>query len=163
MDKGNGRRSLPITNDYGDGGSSCRRLIFVDEDPTVRLNVRYFPQTAALAVFIVFFTTATLPRPATAQQARPAAFAVCAGCHSTQAGKTIFGPSLAGVGGRRAGSLEGYAYSQALKSSGLTWDAKTLDRWLTAPKKTIPNTKMPFNGIQDRATREQVIAYLLTL
>lgn len=125
--------------------------------------MRYFPQTAALAVFLVFFSTTTLPHPATAQQARPAAFAVCAGCHSTQAGKTVFGPSLAGIGGRRAGTLEGYAYSPALKSSGLTWNAKTLDRWLTAPKKMVPGTKMPFNGIQDRATRDQVIAYLLKL
>jgi cytochrome c len=125
--------------------------------------VHYFPQTAALAAFLILFAVAMLPDPATAQQARPAAFAVCAGCHSTQAGKTVFGPSLAGIGGRRAGTLEGYAYSPALKSSGLTWNAKTLDRWLTAPKKMVPGTKMPFNGIQDRATRNQVIAYLLKL
>jgi len=101
--------------------------------------------------------------PASAQKARPAAFAQCAGCHATESGKNLFGPSLAGVGGRRAGSLAGYAYSPALKASGLTWNAKTLDRWLTSPKKTVPGTKMPFNGIQDPKSREQVIAYLLTL
>lgn len=125
--------------------------------------MRYFPQSTALAAFLLLFAATTLPHPATAQQTRPAAFAVCAGCHSTQAGKTVFGPSLAGIGGRRAGTLEGYAYSPALKSSGLTWNAKTLDRWLTAPKKMVPGTKMPFNGIQDHATRDEVIAYLLKL
>lgn len=106
---------------------------------------------------------ATSFAPATAQRARPPAFAQCAGCHAIEAGKNLFGPSLAGVGGRRAGSLPGYAYSPALKSSGLTWNAKTLDRWLTSPRKTVPGTKMPFNGIKDPKSREQVIAYLLTL
>ncbi len=125
--------------------------------------MRYFPLSVALAAFPIFFAATPLLSPATAQQARPPTFAVCAGCHSTQAGKTVFGPSLAGVGGRRAGSLEGYTYSPAVKASGLTWNTKTLDRWLTDPKKTVPGTKMPFNGIQDRKVREQVIAYLLTL
>lgn len=125
--------------------------------------MRYFPLSVALAAFPIFFAATPLLSPATAQQARPLTFAVCAGCHSTQAGKTVFGPSLAGVGGRRAGSLEGYTYSPAVKASGLTWNTKTLDRWLTDPKKTVPGTKMPFNGIQDRKVREQVIAYLLTL
>jgi cytochrome c len=70
--------------------------------------------------------------PASSQTgpARPAAFAQCPACHSTERGKTQFGPSLAGVAGRRAESLPGYAYSQALKSSGLTWNAATFDRWL---------------------------------
>jgi cytochrome c len=129
----------------------------------VRLSVRYFPLSVALAAFPMFLAATPLFSPATAQQARPSAFAVCAGCHSTQAGKTAFGPGLAGVGGRRAGTLAGYAYSPALKASGLTWNAKTLDRWLADPKKTVPGTKMPFNGIQDRKAREQVIAYLMTL
>jgi cytochrome c len=122
---------------------------------TLRLSASLFFLAMALMV--------TTVAPATAQQARPPAFAQCAGCHSTQAGKTLFGPSLAGVGGRRAGTLPGYAYSPALKASGLTWNAKTLDRWLISPKKTVPSTKMPFNGIQDPKSRAQVIAYLLTL
>ena len=125
--------------------------------------MRYFPLSVALAAFPIFLAATTPFSRATAQQARPPAFAVCAGCHSTQVGKTAFGPSLAGVGGRRAGTLAGYSYSPALKASGMTWNAKTLDRWLTDPKKTVPGTKMPFIGIQDRKTREQVVAYLLTL
>lgn len=95
--------------------------------------------------------------------ARPAAFAQCAACHSTEPGKTVFGPSLANVAGRRAGSLPGYAYSPALKSSGLTWNAATLDRWLTSPQRMVPGTKMPFAGIADATKRKQVVDYLLTL
>lgn len=98
-----------------------------------------------------------------AEKSRPVAFAQCASCHSTEVGKNIYGPSLAGVSARRAGTLPGYNYSPALKASKLTWDAKTLDRWLTSPKKTVPGTKMPFLGIQDAKTRQQVIAYLLSL
>ena len=94
---------------------------------------------------------------------RPAAFAQCAACHSTEPHKTVYGPSLAGIAGRRAGSLPGYAYSPALKSSGLSWNAATLDRWLTSPQRTVPGTRMPFMGVSDPAARKAVIAYLMTL
>ncbi len=94
---------------------------------------------------------------------RPQAFAVCAGCHSTEPGQMRLGPSLAGVAGRKAGSLPGYTYSEALKASGLTWNEATLDKWLTSPRETVPGTKMPFMGISDPARRKQVVDYLLTL
>ena len=97
------------------------------------------------------------------QPQRPAVFAQCAACHSVQPGKHLFGPSLAGVAGRRAGSLPGYAYSPALKTAGLTWNAATLDRWLPAPRKVVPGTAMPFAGIAGRAPRKAVVDYLLTL
>ena len=96
-------------------------------------------------------------------QSRPPAFAQCASCHSVEPGKTVFGPSLHGVGGRKAGSLPGYDYSTALKQAKITWNAATLDRWLTSPQKTVPGTRMPFGGIQDPAARRALIAYLLAL
>lgn len=92
----------------------------------------------------------------------PMAFAVCTGCHSTQPGKTMFGPSLAGLSGRKAGTVPGYAYSPALKASGLTWNAATLDRWLKGPQRLVPGTRMPFAGMQDAKARKAVIGYLLT-
>ena len=93
----------------------------------------------------------------------PAAFAQCAACHTVQPGRNGFGPSLAGVAGRRAASLPGYAYSEALKKSGLTWNAATLERWLKGPRKLVPGTRMPFGGIPDAAKRKQVVDYLLKL
>ena len=93
----------------------------------------------------------------------PAAFAQCAACHTVQPGRNGFGPSLAGVAGRRAASLPGYAYSDALKKSGLTWNAATLERWLKGPQKLVPGTRMPFGGIPDAAKRKQVVDYLLKL
>ncbi len=119
-------------------------------------------------LFTISFTLTAIAVPSISQRAfaekpRPAAFAQCASCHSTEVGKNIYGPSLAGVGSRRAGTLPGYNYSAALKASKLQWDAKTLDRWLTSPKKTVPGTKMPFLGLQDAKARQQVISYLMSL
>ncbi|MGE3744293.1 MAG: cytochrome c family protein [Sphingomonadaceae bacterium] len=114
---------------------------------------------------LAFLALGAIANPASSETApaRPSAFAQCAACHSTERGKTLFGPSLAGVAGRRAGSLPGYAYSQALKSSGLTWNAATLDRWLASPQRTVPGTKMPFAGIADPLRRRQIVDYLMTL
>ena len=69
------------------------------------------------------------------------------------------GPRHRGVVGRRAGSLEDYSYSAALKGSGLTWDEATLDRWLTNPSALVPGTKMFFK-IDDAQSRADIIAFL---
>ena len=95
--------------------------------------------------------------------APPAAFSPCLACHTVEARRNGFGPSLAGVAGRKAASLPDYAYSDALRQSGLSWDAATLDRWLTSPQKLVPGTRMPFMGIADAARRQEVVTYLLTL
>lgn len=95
--------------------------------------------------------------------ARPAAFAPCAACHTVQAGQKSFGPNLHGIIGRKAASLPGYAYSNALKAANMTWNRQALDRWITAPQKAVPGTKMPFPGIADPAKRQQIIDYLQKL
>ena len=84
----------------------------------------------------------------------------CTGCHSVD--DNDLGPRHRGVVGRRAGSIEDYSYSPALKNSGLTWDEATLDRWLTNPSALVPGTKMFFklDAAQDRA---DVISYLASL
>ena len=95
--------------------------------------------------------------------AKPASFAQCAACHAVEPGKNGVGPSLAGVFGKKAGQVAGYAYSDANKNSGLTWDEATLDEYLTAPMKKVPGTKMTFAGLADPAKRAEMIAYLKTL
>jgi|ThiBioDrversion2_2_1062182.scaffolds.fasta_scaffold01774_27 cytochrome c len=98
-----------------------------------------------------------------ADAAPPVAFAQCISCHSVKPGVNGVGPSLHGVVGRKAGTLPGYAYSSALKGWGKTLDEAELDRWLTAPMKDVPGTKMVFPGIPDPARRKAVIDYLATL
>lgn len=116
--------------------------------------------TSAVSALAV---AAAQPGQAATAPARPAAFAQCGGCHSTEPGKNLYGPSLAGVSKRRAGSLPGYAYSPALKRSGVAWNAQSLDRWLSSPQKMVPGTKMPLAGVPDPATRKALVSYLLTL
>ena len=80
-------------------------------------------------------------------------------CHVAGGGGQ--GPSLKGVVGRRAGSLPGFAYTPALKGSGLTWTAANLDRFLTNPAALVPGTAMVVR-INDAAQRSALIAYLAT-
>ncbi len=87
----------------------------------------------------------------------------CGTCHSAEAGKNRVGPSLAGVVGRKAASIETFSYSAAMKSSGLTWDLATLDSYLTNPRAKVPGTKMTFAGLPQANDRRDIIAYLSTL
>ena len=101
------------------------------------------------------------------QDARPAgppqAFQQCAACHSTERGKTIIGPSLAGVYGHKAGQVPGFQFSDAMKNSGLVLNEQGLDRFLADPKGTVPGTMMALSGIKDHEQREAIIDYLKTL
>ncbi len=87
-------------------------------------------------------------------------FTKCQVCHSIQAGVNKVGPSLHGVVGRKAGSLDSYNYTDAMKNSGLTWDEATLDKYLTNPRKMVPGTRMIFPGLPREKDRQDVIAYL---
>jgi nitrite reductase (NO-forming) len=87
-------------------------------------------------------------------------FRKCQVCHSLDPGKNLIGPSLAGVVGRKSGAEPNYAYSPAMKSANLTWDAKTLDAYLDDPQKVVPENKMPFPGLKTAQDRSDVIAFL---
>ena len=93
----------------------------------------------------------------------PPAFAQCAACHSVKKDMHGVGPSLAGVFGTKAGDIPGFAFSDAMKGSGLVWDEKTLDTYLTNPMKVVPGTRMTYAGMTDPADRKAVIDYLKTL
>src|SRR5579864_1504252 len=68
----------------------------------------------------------------------------CNICHDVAPGRIRVGPSLFGVVGRRAGAMDGYHYSDANRSSGITWDQPTLDKYLTDPRGVVPGTTMTF-------------------
>lgn len=91
-------------------------------------------------------------------------FRACAACHAVAPGANYSGPSLAGVWGRKAGTLAGFGrYSDALRRSGLAWNRTTLDLWLRDPAALVPGNAMTFAGIGDAVARADVIAYLRAL
>lgn len=93
----------------------------------------------------------------------PQAFNQCTACHSTTPGKTIIGPSLAGVYGHKAGQVPGFQFSDAMKSSGMVLNEKNLDAFLANPTAKVPGTTMVFAGVKDEDQREAIIDYLKTL
>ena len=102
--------------------------------------------------------------PAASGPARPAAFAVCMSCHNVQpGGRHGVGPNLVGVIGSTAGSKPGFAYSDALKNSGITWTAAEVDRFILAPQAMVPGTKMVLLGPKDPAARKAITDYLAQL
>lgn len=89
-------------------------------------------------------------------------FIQCKACHVLEPGQNRVGPSLAGIVGRKAGSIEGFSYSAANKNSQKIWDEETLSAYLEAPQKAMPGTKMAFAGLKKPQDRADVIAYLKT-
>jgi cytochrome c len=115
---------------------------------------------AASAVLVIGALAATMTG-ARADEAGEAVFKRnCAVCHMTAAGQNRLGPSLAGIVGRKAGTVPGFVYSEANKNSGVTWDEATLDTYLQDPKKFMPGTKMVSPGVKDADARAALIAYL---
>jgi cytochrome c len=85
----------------------------------------------------------------------------CKICHSLDKdGPNRVGPNLHGVFGRKAGTVGGFAYSDAMKNSGIVWDDDTLAKFLNAPKETLPGNRMSFPGITDDASLHAVLQSL---
>lgn len=82
----------------------------------------------------------------------------CASCHSLE-GKSGAGPALDGVSGRTAGTVEGFNYSQALRDSGIVWDAATLDQFLTNPSALVRGTRMSVR-LPREADRAAIIGFM---
>ena len=90
-----------------------------------------------------------------------AATAACAACHvMDQSAGRRSGPALYGIMGKTAGTQPGYAYSPAMKNSGIVWTPETLDAFLASPQGVVPGTRMGASGISDPARRKAIIAAL---
>lgn len=85
----------------------------------------------------------------------------CGSCHSVVPGARGQGPNLAGVVGRRAATQPGYTYSRGMQAANRSWNATTLDAFLTAPARAVPGTRM-MASVTNPADRAAVIAYLQT-
>ena len=119
------------------------------------------PSASASAPIAARATPAATPTQVAAA-GPPSGFTTCAVCHSVERGRNGIGPTLAGVFGRRAGSVAGFNYSDAMEGANITWNAGTLERYLADPNAVVPGTTMPSPGL-NAGQRAEVIAYLRTL
>lgn len=87
-------------------------------------------------------------------------FTQCMSCHAVQEGRNMAGPSLYGIIGRSAGTIEGFRYSDANANSGIVWTEETMFAYLERPQAFIPGTFMAFPGLPREQDRADVIAYL---
>ena len=89
----------------------------------------------------------------------------CAKCHSLRKnGRRRSGPHLAGLFGRRAGSVPGYRYSAALNNRDFEWNAKTLTTlFRDGPDQFLPGTKMPLQRVPDAVQLAHLVEYLRQL
>jgi cytochrome c len=94
-------------------------------------------------------------------EAGKAAFNKCMACHAIGEGaKNKVGPELNGLDGRHSGTVEGYAYSDANKNSGITWNEAEFKEYLKNPKAKVPGTKMVFAGITKQSELDNLWAYV---
>lgn len=88
-------------------------------------------------------------------------YAQCRACHQVgETAKNTVGPMLNGIVGQKAGEREGYSYSAAMKSSGLSWDEQTISEYLQNPRAKVPGTKMVYAGLKDEKRIADLIAFL---
>lgn len=87
-------------------------------------------------------------------------FAACFACHSETSDAQ--GPSLKGVVGRKAGALEDFRYSSAMKRADFTWDVANLRDYLHDPQAKVKGNHMPFSGYANINDADDVVAFLET-
>jgi cytochrome c len=115
--------------------------------------------------FVIFAVTVLFASVAQAQDTKRGQklYEECAACHSTKAGESGVGPSLVGALGRKAGENPDFRFSPAMRRSGITWSAASLNEFVADPQKMVPDNRMPYGGMPDAANRKDLIAYLLTV
>ena len=119
-----------------------------------------FRAAMSFAIAFALSSASALAQDESNREGKLAFNSSCRTCHSMDEGDNRLGPSLHDIVGRKAGSEE-YGYSPAMKSSGIVWDAETLDRFIQNPESVVSGNNMkPYGGISDDATRESIVSYL---
>jgi cytochrome c len=118
------------------------------------MNIRTIALALGTAILVAF---AVLTAKGDANAGRSAFEKRCSGCHALDHEKSA--PRLAGVVGRKAGAVDGFGYSDAVRKSAIVWNETNLDKWLTDPETVIPDTDMAFR-LDNSVERAAIIAFL---
>jgi cytochrome c len=120
-------------------------------------------RTLVLAGVLVFaWTGASLAQDAAAGQQTFMRF--CLPCHDAGENARIkLGPPLSGIDGRKAGTFEGFNYSDAMKNSGITWGDAVFKEYISGPAAKVPGTRMAFTGLKDEKDRADLWAFLSSI
>lgn len=126
-----------------------------------RLLARMLPGLMALLTCGILFAAPSQNESVSAVTRGEQLYARCAGCHSPERNRA--GPLHCGLLGRVSGTVEGFNYTDAMRQSAITWNAKTLDAFLENPTGYVPGTAMGVAGISEAEQRQALIAWLSTL
>jgi cytochrome c len=129
------------------------------------MQMQYSGSPIVICTLVTSLLVSISPRTFAAESSQVAFNNRCRTCHSIKASDNRMGPTLHGVIGRKAGSLSEFVgFSQALKSSGIVWDADTLNKFIENPDSLVPGNNMkPYPGITDEGERTQIVDYLASL
>ena len=97
-------------------------------------------KTLGIALGLTFALGAPMVASSSALADGEKLFKRCAACHSLEEGKKKVGPSLFGIVGRKAGTVDGYKYSDINKQAseaGLVWTKENLVAYLEDPQKFL--------------------------
>jgi cytochrome c len=118
---------------------------------------------AVCAAYVMLPVSSSVPQERDVASGQLVFNNVCRTCHTTREGDNRLGPNLYKIVGRKAGSLQNYGYSSAMKGADFIWDEEKLDRFIANPEQIVPGNNMkPFSGLASADDRAKVIAFLLS-
>jgi cytochrome c len=133
-----------------------------DPDPRRTSAMKGAKRIGAFIATVVLAGASAEPGYAQDAEHGKSVFKACAACHATDSANRV-GPGLGGIIGRKAGTVPGFRYSNAMKKSDIVWDAKILDAYVESPQKVVPGNRMPYAGMKNPTDRADLVAYLATL
>jgi cytochrome c len=117
---------------------------------------------AAIAVIAWADLAAGVSQAADIAKGEAAFVRQCAICHTIdKGGEHRLGPNLFGILGRRAGTAQGFRYTNAFRTTAtFEWTEGLLGPWIALPSVMVPGTAMgTFPGVSDR-DKDDIVAYL---
>jgi cytochrome c len=132
--------------------------------PFEQRTVEGKPEDLMKTLLMAVVALAVCTGPSLAQEAAPGEQVfkrLCLPCHDVgPEAKIKLGPPLNGIDGRKAGTFEGFNYSEANKSSGIVWSEQSFPTYIRAPMQAMPGTRMAFVGIKNDKDITDLWAYL---